>query len=78
MERALPSWARRAEREGYHCAGSAQGVLFRKDAVKTVTKRNQGGVFCVEVPIEEASFWLTAHEPRKIGAVPFSPTFTCL
>ena len=56
---------RRAEREGYHCAGSAQGVLFRKDAIKTVTKRNQVGVFCVEVPIEEASFWLTAHEPRK-------------
>jgi hypothetical protein len=55
----------RAERERYHCAGSAQGVLFRKDVVKTVTKRNQVGVFCVEVPIDEASFWLTAHEPRK-------------
>jgi len=55
----------RAEREGYHCAGSAQGVLFRKDGIKTVTKRHQVGVFCVEVPIDEASFWLTAHEPRK-------------
>jgi hypothetical protein len=54
-----------AQRQGYHCAGSAQGVLLRKDAVKTVTKRNQVGVFCVEIPIEEASFWLTAHEPRK-------------
>jgi hypothetical protein len=56
---------RTAERQGYHCAGSAQGVLFRKDIVKTVTKRNQVGIFCVEIPIEEASFWLTTHEARK-------------
>jgi hypothetical protein len=54
-----------AQREGYHCAGSAQGVLFRKDTVKTITKRNQVDIFCVEIPMEEASFWLTAHEPRK-------------
>jgi hypothetical protein len=56
---------RSAERQGYHCAGSAQGVLFRNDGVRTVPKRNQVGVFCVEIPIDEASFWLTAHEAKK-------------
>lgn len=55
---------REAQTQGYHCGGSAQGVIFRASSdAKTITKRNQVDIFCVEIPIEEPSFWLTTHEP---------------
>jgi hypothetical protein len=53
-----------ARERGYHCAGSAQGVMIRAGSVTKVPKRNQVGIFCVEVPIDEASFWLTTHAPK--------------
>lgn len=53
--------AENARRLGYHCAGSAQGIIFRGDRAEALKKRPQVGLFCVEIPIDQASFWLTTH-----------------
>lgn len=48
---------------GYHCAGSVQGVLFRKGTLARSPKRANVGELCVEVGMDEKGYWLLAH-PR--------------
>jgi len=49
--------------QGFHCAGSIQGVALRKESVSATPPRSQVGVFCVEAGLDQKEFWLLAHPP---------------
>lgn len=47
--------------QGMQCAGSVQGILLRDDRIELSSKREQIGVLCAELGMDEKDFWLLAH-----------------
>lgn len=50
----------RAE-QGLTCMGSMQALVVKDSIVSAGTKREQVGILCAEMGIDEKSFWLLAH-----------------
>lgn len=48
--------------QGYLCASSMQGVLLLGNKARLSKKRENVGILCVELQVEEKDFWLLAHE----------------
>lgn len=54
-------YVRERAESGYRCAGSLQGVLLVGNKARVSKKREDAGVFCVEVQPDEKDFWMLAH-----------------
>lgn len=49
------------EQQGLHCAASVQGILLQADGVQASRKRENVGVLCAELGLDELDFWTLAH-----------------
>ncbi len=48
--------------QGLHCAGSVQALIVENGSVQAGRKNAGQGIYCAELGLEQASFWLLAHE----------------
>lgn len=48
--------------QGFHCAGSVQALIVDGGAVVAGRKRTGQGIYCAETGLDQAGFWLLAHE----------------
>ena len=49
------------EQQGLHCGASMQAILLRTDSARASRKRENVGVFCAELGLDEKDFWMLAH-----------------
>jgi hypothetical protein len=48
--------------QGFHCAGSVQALVIENGMVQAGRKRTGQGILCAETGLEQAGFWLLAHQ----------------
>lgn len=48
--------------QGFHCAGSVQALVVENGKVKAGRKRTGQSILCAETGLDQAGFWLLAHE----------------